>query len=587
MRREFIGLTVVFLFVWTGLFPRLRGMAADADIFTFPLGYNDGQTYAPRIMYDSQGNLIENTDFDAQNPDLSEPSSCFGPPMQQLHHAGEDLYRNGQDPIEGTEVVAVANGMVIEYNPNSWYPGKAVVIEHTLSDGTHVYSVYMHLRDVQVQEGENVLRGQAIGYVEHQDYTGNYPEYHSPDDSHLHFEIRYFADANQVYLEHGYSQCAIGDKAGRGYTPPDVHADEWGYTDPTDFILAHQLPTPTPSFTPTSTPMFTTTATPYPTPPPDLTPGPGEYVAQCTFALSVSEGQEALHWCGQASTLNRAAFLSWSGTYERPQAFAGAVFRVLRSGPEVGIFNAYDLAYEMYDPGPDGGSGTWGDTVEISDAHWGMGAEGNNVPGPLIWLVSRCNGNTCGSAQVSGVLYFIAPNATPTPTLPPTPTLTPMPTSTALPTPTSQPCPLTWLKSQDDRMPELEMYYRLRDFLARSPQGQRYITLYNVHSADLLKLLADDPILRAEAVNVLNLWSPQLQAFLDAKGTEVVISVDQVQVLKAFAEHLAEVADGELQSAVQEEIARMPWDALPGATMNQAWSIVTGQEVDLAPTPGK
>jgi len=50
MRKRFIGLTVVFLFVWMGFLPRVRGMAADADIFIFPLGHNDGQTYAPRIM---------------------------------------------------------------------------------------------------------------------------------------------------------------------------------------------------------------------------------------------------------------------------------------------------------------------------------------------------------------------------------------------------------------------------------------------------------------------------------------------------------------------------------------------------------
>lgn len=190
MRKGLLGLTVIFLSVGMGLFSRWQGTAAASDVFVFPLGYHDGHTYAPRVMYDSRGNLIESTDFDAQNPDLSPPSSCFGPPMRQLHHAGEDLYRNGRDPIEGAEVVAIADGVVIEYNPRFNYPGKAVVIEHTLSDGTRVYSVYMHLRDVQVQEGEYVFRGQTIGYVVYQPYTGNYPEYHSDDDSHLHFEIR-------------------------------------------------------------------------------------------------------------------------------------------------------------------------------------------------------------------------------------------------------------------------------------------------------------------------------------------------------------------------------------------------------------
>lgn len=57
MRKGFVGLTVPFLFAWMGFLPRLRGMAATSDAFIFPLGYHDGQVYAPRIMYDPQGNL--------------------------------------------------------------------------------------------------------------------------------------------------------------------------------------------------------------------------------------------------------------------------------------------------------------------------------------------------------------------------------------------------------------------------------------------------------------------------------------------------------------------------------------------------
>lgn len=34
------------------------------------------QSYAPRVNYDN-GILIENTDFDTQNPDLSGHSDCF------------------------------------------------------------------------------------------------------------------------------------------------------------------------------------------------------------------------------------------------------------------------------------------------------------------------------------------------------------------------------------------------------------------------------------------------------------------------------------------------------------------------------
>ncbi len=184
----------------------------------------------------------------------------------------------------------------------------------------------------------------------------------------------------------------------------------------------------------------------------------------------------------------------------------------------------------------------------------------------------------------------LTPNATPRPFMarpfaqPPTPT----------PTPTSGPCVLTWLKSQDNNTPDLGLFYRLRDFLTQSPQGQRYIELYNAHSPEVLKLLSEDPALRAEAVKVLNLWAPHLKAFLEAKGGEVVITPEQVRVLQTFIEHLAKAADGELQSVILKESARVPWDALSGATMNQAWSAVSGQgpgpapaKAEATPTPGR
>ena len=46
-----------------------------ATSFSFPLGFTDGQSYAPRLNYDN-GSLIEDTGFDAQNPDLA-PYSDF------------------------------------------------------------------------------------------------------------------------------------------------------------------------------------------------------------------------------------------------------------------------------------------------------------------------------------------------------------------------------------------------------------------------------------------------------------------------------------------------------------------------------
>jgi len=332
---------------------------------------------------------------------------------------------------------------------------------------------------------------------------------------------------------------------------------------PTPTPTATPTATPSPTPTPTSTP--TATPTPWPTPPPNLTPGPGEHLAQCNFSLSVSQGAEATHWCGRASTTSRAAFLSWSGTYTRPGPFAGAVLRVLRSGPEVGIFNAYDLAYEKYDPGPDGGSGTWGETVEIPDAVWGMGAEGDNVPGPLIWLVSNCFWGVCGSAQVSGVLYYIAPDSTPTPT----------------PTPTS---PSGWSPAEQVLMqdePALrraafsDLLSRIRDqVLLAEPKGKAYVQMVYHHAPEITRLLAEDEGLRAEVKTLVLEVQPLLEAIIADQPSQQGHRLSEAWIEKALRvlEEVERRASPELKREIQWWKERLP--EFVGKTGLEIWEML-------------
>jgi murein DD-endopeptidase MepM/ murein hydrolase activator NlpD len=210
-----------------------------AEVFSPPMGYRDGLSYAPRITYVS-GNLIQNTDYGIMNPELVG-TTCFGIAWQKIYHAGEDLYREDAESTEGTEVTAVADGRVVYANPFTNYPGLVVIIEHGLPSEQRIYSVYSHLDDdsLAVTAGDVVTRGQRLGTVLYMRYTGRYPE-HNPsgeDDSHLHFEMRYFYDARNIYTS--YPACN-GSTPGRGYTYPE-HPDDFptpgaGYTDPSTFI---------------------------------------------------------------------------------------------------------------------------------------------------------------------------------------------------------------------------------------------------------------------------------------------------------------------------------------------------------------
>ena len=91
---------------------------------------------------------------------------------------------------EGTQVLAVADGTVVYagndservFGPEPNFYGNLVVIEHdTRLDGQPVYTLYGHLSETQVTEGQHVLMQQQIALS---GATG------VADGAHLHFEVR-------------------------------------------------------------------------------------------------------------------------------------------------------------------------------------------------------------------------------------------------------------------------------------------------------------------------------------------------------------------------------------------------------------
>jgi murein DD-endopeptidase MepM/ murein hydrolase activator NlpD len=249
----------LFVFLWRpaeASSPRTLSQSADSgSTFYHDLVFGDPfgtlvphSVYRPRITHDSSGNVIEDTSYGVRNPDMGG-GTCFGVDWSQIFHAGEDLYAGQADSSASTqnaEVRAVADGMVV-FAPTAFnYPGFVVIIEHALNSGEKIYSVYAHLKGpLNVKNGQHVARGDVLGRVMYQPYTGNYPKYHpSGDDSHLHFEIRQFYSGAAIYP---YPSSYCNNSAnipGVGYTYPvdPGNFPEPGkhYLDPFMFILSHQ-----------------------------------------------------------------------------------------------------------------------------------------------------------------------------------------------------------------------------------------------------------------------------------------------------------------------------------------------------------
>ncbi len=100
-------------------------------------------------------------------------------------HLGEDWNGvRGGDTDLGDPVYATANGIVVFAKNYHVGWGNVVIIRHAYYEGStlkYVDSLYGHLLDFKVDEGQQIRRGQLIGHIGNN--GGMY-------DAHLHFEMR-------------------------------------------------------------------------------------------------------------------------------------------------------------------------------------------------------------------------------------------------------------------------------------------------------------------------------------------------------------------------------------------------------------
>lgn len=217
-----------------------------ATVFTYPMHSAAGVVYGIPTGIVISDTHMEWLGYAIRNLDQWRVK-CYGVDWSRMLHAGEDWYRLDGANTAGAPVYAVADGVVAKHNPGISYPGNVVVIRHRLPDGRNIYSMYGHVTNVQVVEGQMVSRGQQIATVLSQGYTGRTASQHPSYDSHLHFEMRWFPDGTNIYVPgtnaygYNYPACAYA-YPGRGYTYR-IHPDDYpypaaGYVGPTEFIAA-------------------------------------------------------------------------------------------------------------------------------------------------------------------------------------------------------------------------------------------------------------------------------------------------------------------------------------------------------------
>jgi hypothetical protein len=219
---------------------------AVASVFTYPMHFANGVNYGVPERVVNDNTHMEWLGYAIRNLD-QWGIKCYGVDWARMIHTAEDWYRLDGADTTGSPVYAVADGVVALQNPGISYPGNVVMIRHRLPDGRDVYSMYGHVTNVSVVQGQLVQRGQQIATVIYQNYTGRSPSQHSRSDAHLHFEMRFFLDGTNIYVpgtnayNYNYPACTYA-YPGRGYTYL-IHPDNYpypgaGYTNPSAFIGA-------------------------------------------------------------------------------------------------------------------------------------------------------------------------------------------------------------------------------------------------------------------------------------------------------------------------------------------------------------
>lgn len=118
--------------------------------------------------------------------------------------------------------------------------------------------------------------------------------------------------------------------------------------------------------------------------------------------------------------------------------------------------------------------------------------------------------------------------------------------------------------------------YRLRDtMLDGSESGRHYRDLYETHTAAINRILLADGELRRRGGDLLQKTQPGLDALVERRGAEKVITASLANEVKSFLIDLAATAQAnnelELATTISRELNYIDWNALTGMTYAEAW----------------
>ena len=151
-----------------------------------------------------------------------------------------------------------------------------------------------------------------------------------------------------------------------------------------------------------------------------------------------------------------------------------------------------------------------------------------------------------------------------------------------------QACPLLWLLAkwicelQAGARPLLreaaralpadpDVFYRLREeVLRRTPEGRRYIGLYERYGGEISRIFLLNPTVLDRAMGVLPLWEPLFRDLVESGGSRATLTAQHVSALTDLLEDLKRLGSAELRDAIAREQSALDLSSHVGQTMDVA-----------------
>ncbi|MBK8001620.1 MAG: hypothetical protein IPK15_23685 [Verrucomicrobia bacterium] len=113
-------------------------------------------------------------------------------------------------------------------------------------------------------------------------------------------------------------------------------------------------------------------------------------------------------------------------------------------------------------------------------------------------------------------------------------------------------------QAQGNAAPEVSLpaFYALQSLMKRTPEGQRLVDLYWQHTAEVLRLLWANSLLREQAADILTTFQPGVAALLSGNAQSSPITQSMIDQLNGLWSALIEKASPALKTALEQERAR-------------------------------